>query len=287
MMWLIWGLIDGFCNVDVMIDARYRQIYLCMMIIHTLSSTCPPYCSTLQSIYSHLLTNNALFYTSLVIGVRIPARLLELAKGIAVLTVVKGGFGLAGCEFGTGLVVARIESNNETRWSPPSAIGTAGLSWGALVGAQVSDHVFLLMTQAAVQVFFQQGSVQLGVDLGVALGPLGRAVEANFGASPQAMAPVYTYSLSKGLYAGLSLDGKVVVTRDRVNERFYGRPVSGLEILQGGLATPPAAQPLYEALTRCHVYATSERPRMSTSLIMPPSDRIMGEYGELLREASG
>lgn len=60
-------------------------------------------------------------------GVRIPARLLEEAKGIAVMTVVKGGFGLAGLEFGTGLVVARLGVD---RWSAPLAIGTAGLSWG-------------------------------------------------------------------------------------------------------------------------------------------------------------
>lgn len=61
-------------------------------------------------------------------GVRIPARLLEQAKGVAVMTVVKGGFGLAGIEFGTGLVVARL--GGDQQWSAPCAIGTAGLSWG-------------------------------------------------------------------------------------------------------------------------------------------------------------
>jgi hypothetical protein len=81
-------------------------------------------------------------------GVRVPARLLEEAKGVAVITVVKGGFGLAGVEFGSGLVVARLDGN---RWSAPSAIGTGGMSLGALVGAQVADHVFLLMTDAAVE----------------------------------------------------------------------------------------------------------------------------------------
>lgn len=60
-------------------------------------------------------------------GLRIPAKLLEEAKGIAVLTVVKGGFGLAGVEFGTGLVVARL---GDQQWSAPCAIGTAGVSWG-------------------------------------------------------------------------------------------------------------------------------------------------------------
>jgi len=233
-------------------------------------------------------------------GVRIPARLLEQARGMAFLTVVKGGFGLAGAEFGTGLVVARLDAH---RWSAPSAIGTAGLSWGALIGAQVSDHVFLLMNDAAVEMLFNDtGSVQLGADVGVALGPLGRALEADLGAAPGSVAPIYTYSLSKGFYAGVSLDGKVIRTRQEVNEKFYGRRVSGQEILQGAVPTPPAAQPLYEALQRCHVYATSDlsstigrgdRRRLITpsnprSPVSPSSGQhnhhdedIMDEYGEL------
>ena len=61
-------------------------------------------------------------------GTRIPARLLERAKGVAVLTVAKGGFGIAGVEFGTGLVIARL--GDDQQWSAPYAIGTAGMSWG-------------------------------------------------------------------------------------------------------------------------------------------------------------
>ena len=192
-------------------------------------------------------------------GVLVPTRLLEKAKGIAFLTVVKGGFGLAGVEFGTGLVVARLDGN---RWSAPSAIGTAGFSWGALIGAQVSDHVFFLMTDHAVQMMFSnEGSVQLGADVGVSIGPLGRSLEGNVGAAVGNVAPIYTYSLSKGFYAGVSLDGKVIVTRNKVNEKFYGRSVSGREILAGAVPLPPAAQPLYEALARCHVYATGSKPQ--------------------------
>ena len=67
-------------------------------------------------------------------GVRIPARLLEEAKGVAILTVVKGGFGLAGLEFGTGLVVARL---GDHQWSAPCAIGTAGVSWGGECRKQI------------------------------------------------------------------------------------------------------------------------------------------------------
>ena len=217
-------------------------------------------------------------------GVKIPARLLQEARGIAVLTVGKAGFGLAGVEFGTGLVVARLDGN---RWSAPSAIGAGGVSWGALIGAQLSDHVFLLMTDEAVNMLFNDGSVQLGADVGVALGPLGRSFEADLGASVGSVAPIYTYSMSKGFYAGISLDGKVVKTRERVNEKFYGRQVTGQEILRGTIPSPPAAQPLYEALARCHVYAMNDDDRSDRLMPLPPamqpaySTDPYSEYGEV------
>lgn len=221
-------------------------------------------------------------------GVRIPAKLLEEAKGIATLTIVKGGFGLFGAEFGSGLVVARLSNG---RWSAPSAIGAAGLSWGALIGAQVSDHVFLLMTDSAVEMLFSNnGSINLGADVGVAVGPLGRTLEGNVGASTGSVAPIYTYSQSKGLYAGVSVDGKLIVTRHDVNEKFYGRQVSGAELLSGLIPTPPAAQPLYDALTRCHVYATTTGTHGSSSArrAMRNYDRDDNtnlEYGEYMRSA--
>mmetsp|Transcript_12572 Transcript_12572/g.18486 ORF Transcript_12572/g.18486 Transcript_12572/m.18486 type:complete len:514 (+) Transcript_12572:256-1797(+) len=216
-------------------------------------------------------------------GVRIPARLMEEAKGIATMTIVKGGFGLVGGEIGTGLVVARLSNGT---WSAPSAIGAAGVSWGALIGAQISDHVFLLMTDDAVEMLFSNnGSVNLGADIGIAMGPLGRSLEGNFGASGGSMAPIYSYSLSKGLYAGVSLDGKVITTRHNVNEKFYGRQVSGGELLSGLIETPPAAQPLYDALARCHVYATGRNNKPPPRIEGIRNDfslhnSMEGEYGE-------
>jgi SH3 domain-containing YSC84-like protein 1 len=140
---------------------------------------------------------------------------------------------------------------------------------------------------------FLNSSIQLcslfiiysGADVGVAVGPLGRSVEADLGASPGNLAPIYTYSLSKGLYAGVSLDGKVIVTRHRINEKFYGREVSGMEILQGVIPSPPAARPLYDALARCHVYATGNLPphtRLPTPAAQQQQqyDPYAGEYGE-------
>lgn len=213
-------------------------------------------------------------------GVKIPARLLEDAKGVAFLTSIKGGFGLGGIEFGTGLVVARL---GPEQWSAPCAIGSAGVSWGALIGAQVSDHVFLLMTDAAVELMFHNdGNLQLGADVGVALGPVGRALEADFAASPGAFAPIYTYSLSKGMYAGISLDGKIIVTRNRVNEKFYGREVTGQQILNGEIPSPPAARPLYDALQRCHVYAQNDAGGNASNSYGRPKTHVMHGYPEVL-----
>lgn len=161
--------------------------------------------------------------------------------------------------------------------SAPSQSSSVYTRYSALIGAQVSDHVFLLMTDDAVEMMFSNnGNIQLGADIGVAVGPLGRAFEADVGASPGKLAPIYTYSLSKGLYAGISLDGKVIVTRKRVNERFYGREVSGMELLSGQIPTPPAARPLYDALQRCHVYATGDIPNKRNMMLgtMPENEAM-------------
>ena len=92
--------------------------------------------------------------------------------------------------------MARLRGDNE--WSAPCAIGTAGCSFGALVGAQISDHVFLLMTHEAVNIMScNDGSFQLGADIGVAAGPLGRSVEADAGIIQGKLTPIHTYSLSK------------------------------------------------------------------------------------------
>lgn len=232
-------------------------------------------------------------------GLRIPVKLLRRAKGIAVVTSAKAGVGFAGFEFGTGLVVARRSNPDGVEeldaWTAPSAISIASIAMGALIGAQVSDHVFLLMTDDAVRLFASDNgrSIQLGADVGVAIGPLGRSAEADLGATGSsrslegygggvAMAPIYTYSLSKGLYAGVSMDGRILMTRDRVNEKFYGRMVSAHEILSGKVATPPAAQPLYDALKRCRVYGETGNNHSSYA-----SGRISSSIMESLSHTTG
>ncbi len=249
-------------------SSTYRQDSPVDFIDHlNISSPVPSAFETCQSHSSNLRELD---------GLRIPNRLLEKAKGIAVVTVAKAGLWIGG-EIGTGLVVARLPNGD---WSAPSAVGLVGFSFGALIGVQLTDHVFLLMTDKAVEMLgTNSGSINLGADVGVAVGPMGRSVEADFGVTAggdhqhPAIAPIYTYSLSKGLYAGVSLDGKVIATRHDVNENFYGMEVDPYELLSGEIPAPPAAQPLYDALKRCSVYAKSE-DRQSAAGPPPLTDSV-------------
>ncbi len=171
----------------------------------------------------------------------IPAELLRNAQGLAIITVVKVGFGLSG-KGGQGVVVARTGRG----WSGPSFIGTGGAGWGLQIGAQRTEFVFVLNTPAAVRAFSYDSNVTLGADLSATAGPVGRDVQA--GVTPRAA--IYTYSRSQGLFAGVSLEGAVIATQKTANARYYGRPVRALAILNGIVEPPPGAQPLRAVLGR-------------------------------------
>ena len=172
----------------------------------------------------------------------IPPRVLQSAKGIAILRVLKGGFFVSG-RIGEGVVIARLP---EGGWSGPSAIGTGGAGFGFQVGGQVTEFVVILNTRAAVKAFARGGNVEFGGALSVAAGPVGRAAEA--GILP--VAAVYTYSRSQGLFAGASLEGTILVAQSDKNARYYGASVTPEEILSGRVAPPPSAGRLAAALSQ-------------------------------------
>src|SRR6266536_5920190 len=135
----------------------------------------------------------------------IPDSVRRSAKGLAILTVTKAGF-IGSARGGSGIVVARTEKG----WSGPSAIGTGGVGVGFQAGVEITEFVIILNTPAAVEAFAKQGNVTLGGNLSIAAGPVGRAAEA--GVALQAAG--YTYSRSQGLFAGISLEGTGIGTRD-------------------------------------------------------------------------
>lgn len=171
----------------------------------------------------------------------IPRSVLRNARGLAILTVVKIGFGLSG-KGGQGVVVARTGDG----WSGPSFIGTGGAGWGPQIGAQITEFVFVLNTNRAVRAFSHDGNFTLGADASVAAGPVGR--EAAAAVTPTAA--IYTYSRTQGLFAGASLEGTVIATQKTANHRYYGAGVSAHDILSGGVPPPARASRLMSALGR-------------------------------------
>jgi SH3 domain-containing YSC84-like protein 1 len=171
----------------------------------------------------------------------IPPRILRRAHGLAIISVVKAGFIFSG-RAGEGVVIARTGRG----WSGPSFIGTGGAGWGPQIGAEVTDFVIVLNDERAVRAFSKGGNVTLGADASVAAGPVGRAAEADV--TPRAA--IYTYSKTKGLFIGASLEGAVIGTRTGANQRYYGRPVSAYDILAGRVRAPAGASKLRAALGR-------------------------------------
>lgn len=171
----------------------------------------------------------------------IPEAVVRDAKGLAILTVLKAGFLFSG-QGGLGLVVARTGKS----WSGPSAIATGGVGFGFQVGAEVTEYVLVLNTDDAVRAFSRGGNVKLGADVSVAAGPVGRTV----GAAVTPVAAVYTYSRSQGLFAGVSLEGTVIATRDGANEDYYGRKVTPQDILSGKEKPPASADRLRRTLEK-------------------------------------
>ena len=171
----------------------------------------------------------------------IPLEVLRNARGVAIMTVIKAGFMVSG-RGGSGVVVARTGKG----WSGPSAIGTGGAGFGFQIGAEETDFIFVLNTREAVEAFSHGGNVQFGGNMSVAAGPLGRTAEADV--TP--VAAVYAYSRSQGLFAGMSLKGAVIVTRNETNAEYYGGPVTPGQILYGKAKAPAGARKLQKALAR-------------------------------------
>lgn len=172
----------------------------------------------------------------------IPDCVIDNACGIVIMSVKKGGFIFSG-RVGNGVVLAKTEKG----WSAPSAIGTAGAGWGLQAGVEITDFVFVLNTQAALNAFSSEGSITLGGSLSFAAGPIGGGAEGAVGLPPVA---IFSYSRSKGLFAGASLEGTVFVSRSGANHQFYRRDFSVNEILTGVAPRPKYAQGLYQLLDR-------------------------------------
>ena len=162
----------------------------------------------------------------------IPEELMARAHGIAVIPhVVKGAFGVGG-QWGKGLMSQRREDGS---WSAPAYVEIGGGSFGLQIGVQASDIVLVFTDEAGVRGILK-GKVKLGADASATAGPVGRKAEV--GTDVLLRSGVFAYSRSKGLFAGISLDGSVIGMDDSANRKIYGNNVTGEDILLGKAVRP-------------------------------------------------
>ncbi len=164
----------------------------------------------------------------------VPPRLFRDAAGIAVIPgMVKAGF-VVGGRHGNGLVSIREGGV----WTLPSFISVTGGSIGFQAGVQSSDIVLVFKTRRSVE-GIMDGKFTLGGDASVAAGPVGRTASA--ATDGQLKAEIYAYSRSRGLFAGISLDGAALQIDHKDNARAYGAGASPKSIFAGNVSERPDA----------------------------------------------
>src|SRR6266853_705514 len=164
----------------------------------------------------------------------IPDRLLERAYGIAVIPDLTKVAFFAGGRRGHGVLVVR---DKQGRFTSPVFITMTGGSFGWQWGVQSTDIVLVFTTPKGVE-GINGGKVTLGADASVAAGPVGRQAEAATDAAFKA--EVYSYSRSRGVFAGLALDGTAITIDDGANAAFYRKPgVAAGDSISGAAPAPP------------------------------------------------
>lgn len=196
----------------------------------------------------------------------VPAWLLERAHGIAVVpNVIKVGLGIGG-RGGKGVLVVRDERG---QWSNPVFVRLAGGSFGWQAGVQAADIVLVFTSKAGVD-GISDGKLTLGADASVAAGPVGRATSA--ATDPNFAAEVYSYSRTRGLFAGIALDAAAITIDRNANAAFYGkRDVTAGEIMAPSAPEPPATARRFLATldTSTRTAASTANPEKAAT---PPAE---------------
>lgn len=194
---------------------------------------------------------------------KIPTRVLKNAKGVAIFTTMRTGLWMSGSG-GSGVLIGRLPETGA--WSPPSGImlHTAGI--GFLAGVDIYDCVVIINTYEALEAF-KKFRCTLGGEVSATAGPVGvgGVLESEV---HKRQAPIWTYMKSKGLYAGVAVDGTIIIERTDENERFYGERISVDEILSGKVRHPPhELQTLMQTLK-----AAQGDSDVDESLVPPPGE---------------
>lgn len=147
---------------------------------------------------------------------------LNQAKGLIIIpSLLKAGFVIGGSG-GSGVLI--VKNDKTGQWSQPSFYTLGSGTFGFQIGVEAAEIIMMVRTQKAVDGLLTS-SFKLGADTSVAIGPVGTGVKSNV------VADILSFSRTKGAYAGVSLEGSVIKTRDKWNEAYYGKAVSPVDII--------------------------------------------------------
>jgi len=175
----------------------------------------------------------------------IPPNLLKNSYGIIIIPgLVKVGF-YVGATYGQGILM--IKNNNI--WSNPCFVKMTGGSFGLQIGAQSTDIILVFKSQKSIDAI-TKGKITLGADAAVAAGPVGRMVGA--GTDIKLQSEIFSYSRSRGLFAGIALEGSAIQIDDNANINFYKKEVSAKDILYKNIVSNPViVNSLKNQLQKC------------------------------------
>jgi lipid-binding SYLF domain-containing protein len=178
----------------------------------------------------------------------IPQDLLDKAECVVIFpSVLKLAMGFGG-SYGRGAMICRSGEHFTGPWGAPSMAALEGGSFGIQLGGQATDFVLLIMNKRGAQAILSS-KVKLGADMAAAAGPKGRDATAATDATLRA--EILSYSRSRGLFAGISLEGSTLRPDGEANEKVYGKKISAEDIVRkGAVPVPPSAQKLVALLNK-------------------------------------
>ncbi|HEY1493488.1 MAG TPA: lipid-binding SYLF domain-containing protein [Candidatus Solibacter sp.] len=184
----------------------------------------------------------------------IPQDLLEKAHCIVIVPGLKQAAFVVGGKFGRGYAVCRQKGGG---WGAPAAVRVEGGSVGFQIGGSSTEVVMLVMNEQGMRRLLQD-KFTLGGEATVAAGPVGRSTSAN--TDVQLSAEILSWSRSKGLFAGIALEGATLRPDLDVNQELYGAKLTNKEILTGDVKPPASARPLIAALSKYSYREAKDTP---------------------------
>ena len=166
---------------------------------------------------------------------------LDQAKGLIIIpSLTKAGF-IIGGSGGRGVLIVKDPKTKE--WSQPAFYTLGSGTFGLQIGVEVAEVIMVLRTQKAVDSLFAS-SFKIGGDTSIAVGPVGGGVKSDI------VADIYSFTRTKGAFAGLSLEGAVISTRDKWNEAYYGKAVRPVDIIVKRSVSNPGSKALLESIAK-------------------------------------